>query len=455
MFFNLRQTLTKKPKLLRRVRVFIVLIVLIFVVFTAGLIAFYYINKGPGNTSSYTGARKVRIEKTNGRYTLYKDNKPFLVKGGSGLEYIKQLAESGGNTFMCWDTSKLENVFKEAARYNVAVIIGLDVPGAYTDFYKNKKEVENFYNAYMAIVNRYKDNPCLLAWCLGNEMTLPLSLTPGSFYKMYNRILDRIHVIDPNHPVSTSVLNITIGEIFTLQWRMPALDFYSMNIYNSVKIMKHNLDRTKWLWDGPYIIGEWAPEGGWEAPMTAWKAPVENSSTKKAELFYEFYTKYMPLKDPRFMGSLVFFWGHRQEYTRSWFSIFAENGYPNEIKETLNDCWKDTVTSHVSPKIQVMLIDNVSGKNNIIVSSGSKHHATLEMQSSKPLDSLTYKWEIYREDWYYPYGLPSETGLFADSTLPVTDFIAPQNKGPYRVFITVYNSKGYFATANIPIYVVR
>ena len=102
-----------------------------------------------------------------------------------------------------------------------------------------------------------------------------------------------------------------------------------------------------------------------------------------------------------------------------------------------------------------MLIDNLDGKNNIIISSGSKHHAILEMQSSKPLDSLKYKWEMYREDWNYPFGLPSETGLFADSTLSVTDFTAPQNKGPYRVFITVYNSKGYFATANIPIYVVR
>jgi len=426
---------------------------LVVVVFIAGLIAFFYINKGPKNTSTYTGPRKVSIEKRNGRYGFYKDGKRFVLKGGTGVEHIKELAECGGNTIMCWDTSKLENVFKEAARYNVAVIIGLDVPGANTDFYNNKKDVEGFYNAYMVIVNRYKDNPCLLAWCLGNEMTLPLSFIPKPFYKAYNRILDRIHNIDPNHPVSTSVLNITIGEIFTLKWRMPALDFYSMNIYNSVKIMKHNLERTKWLWDGPYMVGEWAPEGGWEAPMTAWKAPVENSSTTKAQLFYEFYTHYMPLKDPRFMGSLVFYWGHRQEYTRSWFSIFAENGNPNEIKETLNDCWKDTLTPHVSPKISLMLIDSLGGKNNIIVSSGSKHHAIVEMQSSKLLDTIQYKWEIHKENWFYGES-PAEMGLFADSTLPHTDFRAPQKDGPYRVFITVSKSNGYFATANIPIYVV-
>jgi hypothetical protein len=426
-----------------------------FGVFVAGLILFFYINKGPQNTSTYKGPRKVTIEKKNGRYRFYREGKPFLVKGGSGVEHVKELAEAGGNTIMCWDTSKFEYVLKEAALYNISVIIGLDLPGSLTDFYNNKKNVEEFYNAYIAIVNRYKDNPYLLAWCLGNEMTLPLSLTPGPFYKTYNRILDRIHVIDPNHPVSTSILNITVGEIMTLRWRMPALDFYSMNIYNSVKIMERELGRTKWLWDGPYIVGEWAPQGGWEAPMTAWKAPVEYSSTTKARLFYEFYTKYMPLKDPRFMGSLVFYWGHRQEYTQSWFSIFSKNGYPNEIKETLNDCWKDTVTPHISPKISLMLIDSLEGKDNIIVSSGSQHHASLEMSSSEPSDSLTYKWEMYREDWGYLYGLPSVVGLFADSTLPYTDFKAPKNEGPYRVFVSVYNSKGYFATANIPIYVVR
>jgi hypothetical protein len=396
------------------------------------------------------------IQKKNGEYNFYKDGKPFVVKGGAGVDHIKELAESGGNTIMCWDTSKLERVFREAALSHVTVIVGLYIPSSDLDFYRNKKNVEGLYEACTAIVNRYKNNPCLLAWCLGNEMKLPFWFTGGPFYETYNKILDRIHVIDPNHPVCTSVLNVTIGQIARLKWRIPALDFYSMNIYNSLRTMKDKLNRTNWLWDGPYVVGEWGPQGGWEAPMTAWKAPIEYSSTTKAELFYQFYTKYMPVKNPRFMGSLVFYWGYRQEYTQSWFSIFGKNGYANEIKETLNDCWKDTSTQHLSPKIKSFLIDNMGGENNIIVTANSKHHAVLEMQSSDLSDSLKYEWKVYREDWNYAKGGPlSEVGLFADSTLRVTDFKAPQKEGPYRVFITVYNSKGYFATANIPIYVVR
>ena len=446
--------MTRKQKVLRRKRIWIIIIISTFALFGVVLIGFFYINLGPKNTSIYSGPRKVSIEKKNGTYQFYKDGNPFIVKGGSGVDHIKELAESGGNTIMCWDTTKLEHVFKEAALYNVSVIIGLDLPAANTDFYNDRRNVADFYNAYMNIVTRYKDHPCLLAWCLGNEMALPSSFAPGSFYKSYNTILDQIHNVDPNHPVATSVVNVSRERIIMLQWRIPALDFYCLNIYNSIKTIDHLLKKISWLWNGPFLIGEWAPIGGWEASMTAWKAPIEYSSTRKSQLFYQFYNDYMPVKDGRFLGSVVYYWGHVQLTTQSWFSIFTKSGMQNEIKETLNDCWKDTITEHLSPKITSMLIDNLDGKNNIIITSGSKHRAVLETQSSKPSDTLQYKWEMYREDWNYPNGPPSEMGLFADSTLPDTDFTAPLGEGPYRLFITVYNSKGYFATANIPIYVV-
>lgn len=448
-------TLTKRPGLLRRIINPKIFFVMIFGVLAPAIIVLLYINRGPQNTSTYTGPRKVSIEKKNGRYGFYKDGKPFLVKGAAGSDHIKELWESGANTIMVWDTAKLESVFREAEKYQLAVIVGLDIPPVDTGFYDNQKNVSDLYNACISIVSRYKDNSCLLAWCLGNEVVLPFSLTPGLFYRAYNRILDRIHTIDPNHPVTTTMINVLKRDVLTLRWRIPALDFYSINTYNSLKILEQILKKDKLFWDGPYLITEWGPRGGWEAPLTAWKAPVEYSSTAKAQLFYEFYTKYMPFKDPRFMGSVVFYWGQRQEYTQSWFSIFDKNGNPNEIKEALSDCWKDTVTSHLSPKIKSLLIDNMDDGNNIIITSGSKHSAALLMQSSEPLDSLKYKWELYREDWNYPKGPPAEAGLFADSTLAVTDFKAPKNEGPYRVFVSVYNSKGYFATANIPIYVVR
>jgi hypothetical protein len=73
---------------------------------------------------------------------------------------------------------------------------------------------------------------------------------------------------------------------------------------------------------------------------------------------------------------------------------------------------------------------------------------------------LRYQWEIVREDWWgenKPHWKkpPAETGLFTDSTTQQVNFTAPAHPGPYRVFVTVFNEKGYCATANTPFYVVQ
>jgi len=428
------------------------------------LLVFLYITSGSKKTSSFKGARRVTIQKENGQYIFNKDGKPFLVRGGAGFTHIKELAASGGNTMICWDTSKLENTLKEAAQNNVAVIIGLDIPGGENiAFYNDEKKVAALYSAYTSIVIRYKDHPALLAWCLGNELVLPFSFTISNFYKTYNRILRQINNIDPHHPVSTAIINVSKKKIIMIQWRMPALDFLCINIYNSIKTIEQDLNAIKLAWRGPYLIGEWGPNGGWEADLTIWNAPIENTSTKKAEQFYELFNKYMPIKDPRFLGSVAYYWGSRPEqYTYTWFSIFNEDGTPTEIMETLNDCWKDTITEHRAPKVLYMLIDSLGAKDNIIMTQGSKHKAGILLETATPTDTLRYSWQILKDNWLY-WGQtwnyskkpPAENKLLSDSISQFTIFTAPSREGPYRVFVTVYNSKGYCATANTPIYVVE
>jgi len=386
---------------------------------------------------------------------LYKDGKVFSVKGGAGFTYLKELSECGGNTIMCWDTSKLAGTLKEAAQNNVAVIIGLDIPAKDMAFYKDQKDVTALDSAYINIVRRYKNDASVLAWCLGNELKFPFSLFSKSFYDAYNQILDHIHNIDPDHPVCTSIINASKRSIMMMKWRIPSLDFYCLNIYNSMKTLPYLLNLiNNWVWKGPYLIGEWAPMGDWEAPVTAWQAILENTSTEKAERFYEIYTKHMPVNDPRFLGSVVFYWGNWQQGTKSWYSIFDESGSPTEVEEVLNDCWKDTITIHDAPQIKYFLIDDHSAKDNIIIGSGSTNTISLVSSPSSPSDTLRYSWQIFG-DWYGSEKPPAVNGLFNDSTRPEPSFKAPSKPGPYRVFVTIHNSRGYCATANIPIYVIK
>jgi hypothetical protein len=426
------------------------------------LLLFYAFNKGPKNHYSKTG-KSVSIEHQNGRFNFYKNGNPFIVKGGAGFTHIEELVNAGGNTIICWDTSRLENTFKEAAKNNVAVIIGLDIPGGNNlDFYNKDSNTNLLQARYKQIVSRYKDQSALLAWCLGNEIDMPLTFTTVPFYKTYNRLLETIHQIDPDHPVSTSTINVAKRCIFNICWRIPALDFICINTYNRIKSIETDLGLIKWIWNGPYLIGEWSPNGGWEAPLTTWQAPIENTSTKKAEQYAEFYTKYMPRNDPRFLGSMVFYWGNRQEYTHTWYSIFNEDGTPTETLEVLNDCWKDTVTKHQAPRLQYMLVDKLSRGDNIIIAAGTQHQATVFFDKPTATDTLVYQWQIVKEGWqqwghtWDNFKKPAvQTGLMTDSSHSQINFKAPAGEGPYRIFVTIKNPAGFCATANIPFYVVQ
>ena len=435
------------------------IIILLFLL----LYVFFYLNKGPGNRSTYSRTPKVVIKKVDNRYNFYIDGKPFIVKGGAGYSQLAELAASAGNTISCWDTSKFSHLLNDALQHHIYVIAGLDIPGGENDdFYKNDANISVLFKNYQSIVLRYKDHPALLAWSLGNELTMPFSFTTTPYYKTYNRLLTMIHTVDPNHPVSTAVINIPKKGMINIQWRIPALDFISLNTYNSIKTIRDDLDKIKLIWKGPYLIGEWAPAGGWEAETITWQAPVEKTSTKKAEEYAFFYKQYMPVNDTRFLGSITFYWGYRQEYTPTWYSVFNENAIPNEVMEALSDCWKDTNTVHVSPRLKYMLIDSLGARDNVIVSPGTLHKASLLLEEYKPADSLSYCWEILNEDWvtwgstWNNFKKPKPAiGLVTDSTMQNPLFITPDKEGPYRIYVTVFNSRGFCATANTPFYVVK
>lgn len=415
------------------------------------------------NKNNIDRKRKVEIRKENGAYRLYKDGSPFFVKGAVGQDHLEELAASGGNTIFTWDTLHLQQTLDDAAKNNIMVMAGLDVPsGEQTEYYNDAEKVNKLLTAYTRIVNKYRTHPALLAWGLGNELILPISSNSSTFYKSYNRFLQMIHSQDPDHPVTTTIINYQKQSILNLRWKIRDIDFISINTYNRIKDIKWELKKLRWIWDGPFIISEWSPNGGWESETTVWNAPVENTSTKKAEQYYEFYKYFMPLKDPRFMGSLAFYWGNRHEYTHTWYSVFSDDGSPTEVKEALEDCWKGTTTKHESVKIKYMLIDSMGARENILLSPGSKHTANLLLANDQPADSLRYSWEIVKEDWYswgrtwnYFKRPGAEQGLIADSTLQNAPFICPKKEGPYRIYINVYNKKGWCATANTPFYVVN
>ena len=406
--------------------------------------------------------KKVFISREADRYVLYRNGQPFMVKGASGNAWLKELHEAGGNTVRTYDTVGLGAVLDEAQRNHIAVIAGLPIPYSdYLDeFYKDGRKVKGMYEAYRETVARYKNHPALLMWCLGNEPRMTWKPGYDAFYDAYNRMLEMIHATDPDHPVTTTMPNFNIVQIMMIRRKVPALDLISFNTFGKLKRLNQQLGRFAWLWDGPFLIMEWGAYGPWESETTAWQAPIENTSTKKAEHFLRIYREQMPAQHPRFLGALAFYWGQKQEVTPTWFSLFSETGAASGAVATLRNIWQASAPENDAPQLKYMLVDGKGARDNIILMPASETQAEFFMEDHNKSNTVTAQWQIMKEDWYEDTRKKRPLKKLLDTVMPAGNnnrfsFRAPRAEGPYRIYVTVADDRGHIATANTPFYVVE
>src|SRR5690606_27952295 len=101
-----------------------------------------------------------------------------------------------------------------------------------------------------------------------------------------------------------------------------------------------DVESFSWVWRGPYLITEWGIDGPWEGtPQTPWGAWIEPTSTTKAAQYRQRYRQQMPINDRGFLGSLIFYWGQKQETTHTWFSLFDEHGNKTEAVAAAEEIW--------------------------------------------------------------------------------------------------------------------
>jgi hypothetical protein len=317
------------------------------------------------------------------------------------------------------------------------------------------------FRAYKTLVEKFKNHPAVLMWCVGNEQDFELNLKYRGFFKAYNNLVDMIHRVDPDHPVTTTVIDVRTADIKNIKLRTNT-DLISINSFGGLNKLKHSLNDFSWFWKGPYMILEWGIKGPWRPneSKTEWEAFIEESSTKKAEQYLQTYQQYIPHEDPRFLGAFVFYWGQKQEYTHTWYSMFYKNGYASESVGALQYIFTGTWPAHSAPKINYMLLDNKGAYDNVLFKPGKTASAELQMLK-KEANISNIKWELYHEDWYRKDNVKNTKSLVPiDRSLIKTDgfkatFTAPLQEGPYRLFATVFDKFGNFATCNTPFYVIK
>ncbi len=406
--------------------------------------------------------RTVYVQGQKGEFELIRNGQPFVVRGGAGMGFYKELREAGGNTIRVYDTLQLGAVLDSALRYDLAVIADLPMPGSkhLRNFYEDRQLSSALHQGLLNTVKQHKDHPALLMWNLGNEVVFPIHPRYKSFYSFYNGLLKEIKEIDPNHPVCSSLESYERRVLIKMRLRVPGLDLVGFNTFGHLATLESSLDRFAWFWTGPYLITETGPNGYWEESTTAWKAPIEVSSRVKAEQVRLRYSSQMPLGDPRFLGACFFYWGNHREATSTWFSIFDRNGRKTAMYSAIAEFWGSAESLDI-PVLNTLSIEGKTAKDHILLEPEGRHTALLNWENlDDTCDVADVQWNIRPEDWYshkldHVEKPKSLNQYIVHSNRNSMAFRVPTSVGPYRIYASIVLDNGSVETANIPFYTIQ
>jgi len=407
-----------------------------------------------------SGAVKVQILQTNGRYQLYVDHQPFYIKG-AGIEFGSQekLKEHGGNSFRTWSTwngrDSGQEILERARRNGLYVTMGLDLGHERHGFdYNDTNAVARQFESVKAQVVQYKDSPALIIWAIGNELNMD-----GQNPKVWDAVNDisrMIHQIDPNHPTTTPLAGFKREVVQEVQSRAPDLDFLSFQMYGDIVNLPRYLRESGWA--GPYMVTEWGATGHWEVGRTEWGAPIEDDSTTKAD-FYRKRFEIAIQADPRdCLGSYVFLWGNKQERTPTWYGMFLDSGEETASVDTMQYLWTGSWPAVRSPEIEGAWLNGKTARQNVHLKPGEAYAASVEASDCNH-NALTYRWDVMEECTDLKAGGDIESkprslpGLVRTAEGGKIVLKAPSRPGAYRLFAYIFDGKGHAAHVNIPFYV--
>ncbi|MDB5271709.1 MAG: beta-galactosidase [Chitinophagaceae bacterium] len=398
---------------------------------------------------------KVEVKVINGQFKLYRDGKPYFIKGAAGHTHLEQLAKYGGNSIRTWGLEGTEELLNEAHRLGLTVTFGLWVQHERHGFnYNNEEKVAVQLERFTETVKQFKDHPALLAWGIGNEVDLQYTNT--NVWDAINDIAKMIHREDPNHPTLTVTAGIDEAEIKLIKTKCPEIDIYAVNAYGDLPNIPTKI-RT-FGWTGPYIVTEWGFTGHWEIAKTNWDVAIEETSTEKARVYQSRYEKTIAIDTARCLGSYVFLWGNKIEYTPTWCGLFLASGEETETVGVMDYLWSGKWPTNKAPQVSGITIDRFPPKKSIVLEPNSLHRIAAPA-TDPDSDPLMYEWVLLYESNNKLVGGDAEKkpgeikGHITSDQQGTATIIAPAIVGAYRVYVYIYDGQNHAATANFPFYV--
>jgi hypothetical protein len=398
-----------------------------------------------------------RIEKQADGWQLTKNGQPFYIRGAVGRKRLDMLRESGGNAVRL---SANRASLDAAHQQQLAAMANLPVRGERNGMdWGDEEQVAEQQRTVLATVEQLRDHPAVMFWAIGNE----LDHIPGAkthhpeLWQRLNDLARAIKRIDSRHPVLTVVGTGRFEQkVQQIARTCPDFDLLGINCYGDIQTVT---ELARQHWPKPYVVTEWGPTGHWQVPKTKWRAPLEQSSSEKAQVIRHRYEHAILADRANCLGSFVFYWSEKQETTHTWYGLFRD-GLRTESIDVMQHLWTGAWPENRVPTIQRVSVDGFDDPTSIEISAGGTYRAGVKANDPDS-DPLTFAWEIRPEVKIPPgsYAGSKEkraapiNGLFQNAAQQHVEFRAPDRPGPYRIFVTVFDGHEHAAYANLPFYV--
>ena len=393
----------------------------------------------------------------SGAWELVRDGKPFFIRGAGGQRSLDVLVESGGNSIRTWGVDALEEkvdgklLVQRARELDLTIAAGLWVGHERHGFnYSDAAQLEKQRKDIRAVVAKWKNEPAICFWGLGNEMEGPdADGKDDRIWKELEVLAKIIKEEDPSRLVMTVIAGAARPKIEGVRDHCPSIDILGVNAYASAAGAGKAVKETGW--DKPFILTEFGPSGHWEVAKTSWGAPIEPSSRDKAAKYYS--TQQIATDDSAglFVGSYAFLWGQKQECTATWYGMFLKSGEKLPSVDAMSRAWTGEWPANRCPRVETF----TSPAKGNTVRPGESVAVTLDVADPDG-DKVELQWTLAGESTDRKAGgdaerAPEEKKLSMDSSgANQWTFKAPDQPGAYRVFLVARDGRGAASAENIP-----
>jgi hypothetical protein len=403
---------------------------------------------------------KVEITKTDTGYQLMRGGEPYTIRGaGMSVDHIESFAGHGGNSIRNWTTDNepqnIRALLDRAHANGVTVMLCLPMQAERWGFdYDDADAVAEQLETMRGEVLEFRDHPALLAWIIGNELNH--GYTNPRVYDAVNDVAEMIHELDPNHPATTTVAGFRAEVVADIQARAPALDFISFQAYGELFVLPERIADSGF--EDPFMVTEWGAIGHWEVGKTAWGAPIEATSSQKADVFLRAYRDVLGKLGDQLIGSYVFYWGQKQERTPTWFGLLTAAGEETEAVDIMHYLWNGSWPENRSPQVRSIRLDGREPHASVRLRTGERVTARVQVVDPDG-DPVTYHWELKPESEATQIGGDHEDAIlsldgFIEDASSANALVTAPEPGAYRLFVYAYDGRGHAAHANFPFLVV-